>query len=120
MRIGNWSVGKSEDEQTQLRKFTEAHSAKKSIANIGQEDLKRWQRLTAKTEGKFLEKYMSPVLWADSNESLQTALAVVLTYTPSGVSASGSVAELRLRILKEIRKVTPGVVIKKSLGPKTK
>lgn len=101
-----WPFERSKSDEDRLKSFTAVYSKRKSIQDIGHDDLKRWKKLTDKTDGRFTRAYMAPSLWADSVASLQTALAVVLTYTPDrlhGEEASAeTVTKLRLRILKEL------------------
>jgi len=93
--------------EVQLAKFTQKHCKRKSIATIPLGDLENWKRLTQKTAGLYLAKYMTPSLWDNSIESLQTALAVVVAYTPSSLHAGDeyprTVVALRKRILKAFK-----------------
>jgi len=103
------------DEETQLRKFTECYSKEKSIKNIPEGELKHWAKLTAKTEGQYIPKYMTADLWADSIGSLKTAVAILVSYTPERSAAAQdrwptTLTELRQRILR-LRK--PKVTIRK-------
>jgi hypothetical protein len=110
--------GAAEDDETGLRKFSEAHGKKKSIRLISEADLKRWGRLTDRTGGQFTQKYMSPKWWGDSVESLQTAIAVVATYTPRTLFGAEylqrTIAALRVAILKKIKAMTQAIVLRRT------
>lgn len=110
--------GDPEDADTGLRRFTETYCKKKSIRLIGHGELMRWAKLTAQTGGKLTPKCMSPKLWGDSVESLQTGVAILVTSTPAELvgqeAIQRSVAALRVAILKSIKaRKGSGIVLRK-------
>jgi hypothetical protein len=91
----------------QLEKFTEKYGKRRSIGAIPHGDLENWKKLTQKTEGRYIQKCMAPSLWSDSIESLQTAVAIMVTYTPNSLYSSEeyqkALPALRQRLLKKIK-----------------
>lgn len=88
-----------------LAAFTKTHCRKKSLADIPPRDLKTWQKLTLETAGRHLREFMAPGRWSDSVASLQTAVAVLISYTPAalkdGDAYQHAIAALRRQILRE-------------------
>src|ERR1039457_4662565 len=59
-----------------------------------------------KTAGLYIAKYMAPSLWENSIESLQTALAVVVAYTPSSLYANDEYQRILVALRKQILKAS--------------
>jgi hypothetical protein len=66
-----------DDDETQLRKFSEKYAKSKSLDKIPDGKLKHWAELTEKTDGQYISIYMTPKLWGDSIASLKTAVAIL-------------------------------------------
>jgi hypothetical protein len=90
----------------QLAQFTRKHCKRKTIATIPLGELASWKKLTQKTAGRYMAKYMAPSLWENSIESLQTALAVVVAYTPSSLYANDEYQRILVALRKQILKAS--------------
>jgi hypothetical protein len=90
----------------QLAKFTQKNGKRKTIATIRLGELESWKKLTQKTAGRYMAKYMAPSLWDNSIESLQTALAIVVAYTPSSLYASDEYQRVLVALRKQILKAS--------------
>jgi hypothetical protein len=90
----------------QLAKFTKRHCKRKTIATIPPGELESWKKLTRKTDGLYIAKYMAPSLWANSIESLQTALAIVVAYTPSSLYDNDEYQRTLVALRKQILKAS--------------
>lgn len=92
----------------QLAAFTKQHCKKRSLADIAPRQLRNWQKLTQETLGRHLAEYMAPARWSDSVASLQTAVAILITYTPAelkdGDAYQQVIGALRRKILTDSRR----------------
>jgi hypothetical protein len=90
----------------QLAKFTQKHCKRKTIATIPLGELESWKKLTQRTTGLYIAKYMAPSLWGDSIESLQTAVAIVVAYTPSSLQANEEYQRILVALRRQILKAS--------------
>src|SRR6185295_132847 len=102
------------DDETELRRFTEDYSKHKRIDEIPTRKLRHWAKATEKTEGQYISRYITPELWGDSIESLQTAVAILITYTPERSAAARArwpttLTALRQEILKRKKPKKPTI-----------
>ena len=99
---------KRKDDKTWLRDFTVRNCKAKSVSEL--EGLKKWIKLTGKTNGQHLAEYMAPALWHDSLASLRTAFAVV-RLAPQEIqkisACQKTVVDLRLAILRATKPPSP-------------
>lgn len=77
----------------ELADFTKKYCTRKSIADIPPKRLRLWADLTRQTAGRNLKKLMSPTEWGDSMASLQTAVTILVTYTPAELKDAGAYQE---------------------------
>jgi hypothetical protein len=91
-------------QEDELTDFTKKYCRKKSLADIPPKRLQLWKELTRQTAGRYLKRLMSPAEWGDSIASLQTAVAILITYTPAelkdGDAYQQTLTALNLAILK--------------------
>jgi hypothetical protein len=108
----------------QLAAFTKQHCRKKSLADIPPRHLRNWQKLTHQTAGRHLGEYMAPARWSDSVASLQTAVAILITYTPAalkdGDAYQQAIGALRRKILRDSKRTYEARHGKLSLKPHRK
>jgi hypothetical protein len=91
-------------EEDELIDFTKKYCEKRSLDDIPRKRLLLWKELTRRTAGRYLKRLMSPAQWGDSIASLQTAVIILITYTPAelkdGNPYQQTLAALRQAILR--------------------
>jgi len=106
------------DDETWLSSFTKKYRTKKSVSQIGHHDLRKWAKLTANTGGRYLAKYMSPDLWGDSVESLQTAYTIIGLFAPAEIKESDASQTAWAALGRHIVRKLPKLKVKLQPRPK--
>jgi hypothetical protein len=99
------------DDRAWLRDFTKENCKKKAVSDIKDRALKKWAKLTEKTDGQHLAEDMTPDLWGDSIESLQTAKKIIEQSASATLKKSDAyqtiIPRLRRAILQKTKPPNP-------------